>query len=114
MFKFEFKKIIISKFFGESLFRRSFVICPVLEKTRSEGTEVAGIDKYFELNLYISGNVYLYCCQYSNGFFVLSKCGMSKYWRNISVIITLGVIVVFTCNTFESNCCHSEFDCSCS
>jgi hypothetical protein len=48
------------------------VISPVFENARSDGTDIAVIHKYFSCILYKSGNVFLYCFQNFNEFFLQS------------------------------------------
>lgn len=65
------------------------MISPAFEKILSEGTEVAGITKYFNAKLNNSPNSILCLIQKSIGFDFLLECGRLKYcFKMLSAVLT--------------------------
>ena len=93
-FLFTNKKINSFARLRESLFLFADIISPALEKTRSDGTLVAGTIKYFFTKLKILGNLNLFKFHHSNTSFV-SITNSLKYKSNS--FLTAELVVFSSC-----------------
>ena len=76
-------------------------ISPAVENTLSEGTEVAGIQRYFFAKMANEGYLSLFCLHQVKGFSVAFIDGSFLYWTSLSCLEQFQKILHRPCLAFE-------------